>query len=80
MISAGCQTLEYFTNNEFVFNAYNYNAALDRLNETDKKMYFSRAAVCLNSYSESLFYFQFEQQFDMLHLVYLFADECYRIL
>lgn len=48
MISAGLDDLEYFTNNKFIFNAYNYNAALDRLNEVDKKIYYGRSSVCLN--------------------------------
>lgn len=45
MISTSCHALEYFMNNLFVFDATNYNAALAKLNEIDKEIFYNRSKV-----------------------------------
>lgn len=52
MIVTGSQALEYFMNNKFIFIARNYNAALDKLNEIDKSIFYGRSTVNFNSYSD----------------------------
>lgn len=48
IISTSCHALEYFTNNYFIFDANEYNEALAKLNETDRKIFYDRSTVNFN--------------------------------
>lgn len=59
MIRTGCLSLEYFTNNKFIFTSHKYNAAFATLNEIDKNVFYDRSTVNFNSYSEIFISVQF---------------------
>lgn len=77
MISTSCEALEYFTNNIFRFDAYNYNEALARLNEIDKKIYYDRSKVNVVYLLIDFFlhFKQFYKQILTFHFVYFLTVE-----
>lgn len=47
-IVSACETLEYYMLNLFVFQTETYNAAVGRLNEIDKQIFYDRSRVNQN--------------------------------
>lgn len=56
LIATACDSLEYYMNNKFVFQAHNYNAVSGRLNEIDKEKFYDRTTVkiCVKKIYEAL--------------------------